>query len=138
MKGNTLACRSGGRFENAFNEAMLVILGIEENDYAGDRNPTPGQIQAPPLEQRQAHRRQAAATAKAGLVQTALARLMAERTTLVIAHRLATVLSSDRILVMRIVEEGTHDSLAARGRALCAPRPPTVPERVSTQPPQGI
>jgi ATP-binding cassette subfamily B protein len=52
------------------------------------------------------------------LVQTALARLMAERTTLVIAHRLATVLSCDRILVMeagRIVEEGTHDSLAARG-----------------------
>jgi ATP-binding cassette subfamily B protein len=51
------------------------------------------------------------------LVQAALARLMQERTTLVIAHRLATVLSCDRILVMdegRIVEEGTHDSLAAR------------------------
>ncbi len=52
------------------------------------------------------------------LVQAALARLMQERTTLVIAHRLATVLSCDRILVMdqgRIVEEGTHDSLVARG-----------------------
>jgi ATP-binding cassette, subfamily B, bacterial len=52
------------------------------------------------------------------LVQTALARLMEKRTTLVIAHRLATVLSCDRILVMdggRIVEEGTHESLAARG-----------------------
>jgi ATP-binding cassette, subfamily B, bacterial len=51
------------------------------------------------------------------LVQAALARLMAERTTLVIAHRLATVLSCDRILVLdqgRIVEEGTHDSLVAR------------------------
>jgi ATP-binding cassette subfamily B protein len=52
------------------------------------------------------------------LVQTALTRLMAGRTTLVIAHRLATVLSCDRILVLdrgEIVEEGTHDSLAARG-----------------------
>ncbi|HWL31739.1 MAG TPA: ABC transporter transmembrane domain-containing protein [Xanthobacteraceae bacterium] len=52
------------------------------------------------------------------LVQTALTRLMAGRTTLVIAHRLATVLSCDRILVLdqgRVVEEGTHDSLAARG-----------------------
>ena len=52
------------------------------------------------------------------LVQAALERLMAERTTLVIAHRLATVLSCDRILVMdegRIVEEGTHEHLAAAG-----------------------
>jgi ATP-binding cassette subfamily B protein len=52
------------------------------------------------------------------LVQKALAGLMQHRTTLVIAHRLATVLSCDRILVMdegRIVEEGTHDSLVAEG-----------------------
>jgi ATP-binding cassette subfamily B protein len=52
------------------------------------------------------------------LVQTALSRLMRERTTLVIAHRLATVLSCDRILVMdcgRIVEEGTHEGLVDQG-----------------------
>jgi ATP-binding cassette, subfamily B, bacterial len=50
------------------------------------------------------------------LVQTALEELMRHRTTLVIAHRLATVLSCDRILVMdqgRIVEQGTHAELAA-------------------------
>jgi ATP-binding cassette subfamily B protein len=52
------------------------------------------------------------------LVQTALEELMRHRTTVVIAHRLATVLSCDRILVMdqgRIVEEGTHASLVADG-----------------------
>jgi len=52
------------------------------------------------------------------LVQTALERLMRGRTTIVIAHRLATVLKADRILVMdggRIVEEGTHQSLVAKG-----------------------
>jgi ATP-binding cassette subfamily B protein len=51
-------------------------------------------------------------------VQEGLARLMQGRTTLVIAHRLATVLKCDRILVMeqgRIVEQGTHDSLVATG-----------------------
>ena len=51
------------------------------------------------------------------LVQGALEKLMASRTTLVIAHRLATVLKADRILVLedgRIVEEGTHRSLVAR------------------------
>ncbi|TPK88916.1 ABC transporter transmembrane domain-containing protein [Mesorhizobium sp. B2-4-17] len=52
------------------------------------------------------------------LVQMALERLMQGRTTIVIAHRLATVLKADRILVMdggRIVEEGTHQSLVAKG-----------------------
>jgi ATP-binding cassette, subfamily B, bacterial len=52
------------------------------------------------------------------LVKTALEHLMADRTTLVIAHRLATVLSCDRILVMeagRIVEEGRHEALVASG-----------------------
>ena len=50
------------------------------------------------------------------LVKAALEHLMQHRTTLVIAHRLATVLSCDRILVMeagRIVEEGSHEQLVA-------------------------
>jgi ATP-binding cassette subfamily B protein len=52
------------------------------------------------------------------LVAAALTQLMQERTTIVIAHRLATVLSCDRILVLdqgRIVEEGTHQALASAG-----------------------
>jgi ATP-binding cassette subfamily B protein len=52
------------------------------------------------------------------LVQQALKRLMLNRTSIVIAHRLATVQSCDRILVLdhgRLVEEGTHASLASAG-----------------------
>jgi ATP-binding cassette subfamily B protein len=51
------------------------------------------------------------------LVQAALERIMRGRTTLVIAHRLATVLGADRLLVVddgRIVEEGTHAELVAK------------------------
>ena len=51
------------------------------------------------------------------LVQQALDRLMEGRTTIVIAHRLATVLKADRILVMnegRIVESGTHAQLVKK------------------------
>jgi ATP-binding cassette subfamily B protein len=51
-------------------------------------------------------------------VQSALDRLTKQRTTLIVAHRLATVLKADRIAVMengRVVDMGTHRELAARG-----------------------
>ena len=52
------------------------------------------------------------------LVQDALARLMPDRTTLVIAHRLSTIEHADQVLVLdggRLVEQGTHVELLARG-----------------------
>ncbi|RLQ88697.1 ABC transporter transmembrane domain-containing protein [Notoacmeibacter ruber] len=51
-------------------------------------------------------------------VQSALEMLLKGRTTIVIAHRLATILKADRILVMdegRVVEQGTHSALVAKG-----------------------
>lgn len=52
------------------------------------------------------------------VVQSALDKLSGGRTTLVIAHRLATIRNADKIIVMdrgRVVDEGTHDDLLARG-----------------------
>ncbi|TCD16713.1 ABC transporter ATP-binding protein [Oricola cellulosilytica] len=51
------------------------------------------------------------------LVQDALDKIMRDRTTIVIAHRLSTVVSADKIIVMdagRVVEEGTHRELVSR------------------------
>ena len=52
-------------------------------------------------------------------IQTALELILSETTSILIAHRLSTVRSADRILVMRegeIIEEGNHDSLMAQGK----------------------
>jgi ABC transporter fused permease/ATP-binding protein len=60
-------------------------------------------------------------TASEYLVQEALQRLMVNRTTLVIAHRLATVKNADVIFVVhegRIVQRGTHDELVAKPEGL--------------------
>ncbi len=58
-------------------------------------------------------------------MQHALEGVMKDRTTLVIAHRLATVQKANRILVMdkgRIVEEGSHADLVARAASTAASR----------------
>lgn len=57
-------------------------------------------------------------TESEALVQEALDRFMARRTSVVIAHRLSTIKNADRVLVLdegKIVEQGTHDELLLRG-----------------------
>ena len=52
------------------------------------------------------------------LIQAAFRRLMADKTTLMIAHRLSSVIDADRIMVMeagKIVETGTHEALLEQG-----------------------
>ena len=52
-------------------------------------------------------------------VETALERLLAGRTSIVVAHRLRTARRADRVLVMeggRVVEDGTYEALAGRDR----------------------
>ncbi len=72
------------------------------------------------------------------VIQQALDRLMQGRTTLILAHRLSSVIGADRILVLdhgRVVESGTHAELIARPgvyRQLMAPQLGTAARHRST------
>ncbi|MFC1714424.1 ABC transporter ATP-binding protein [Candidatus Poribacteria bacterium] len=78
-------------------------------------------------------------TESEALVQEALANLMKNRTTFVIAHRLSTVVNADRIIVLNdgeVVESGTHSQLLAQNglyRKLCDAQFRSDPGRVATE-----
>ena len=74
-------------------------------------------------------------------VQEALARLMNGRTTIVIAHRLSTVVDADRIYVLergKVVQSGTPCRADGGGRALCQPLSPQSGRGAMSLPPFGL
>ncbi|MFQ9680308.1 MAG: hypothetical protein ACLRZH_09615 [Ruthenibacterium lactatiformans] len=74
------------------------------------------------------------------LIQNAIQTVLTGRTSFIVAHRLSTIRSADKILVIRggrITEAGTHDGAGA-GRILLQPVHPSVPRRSHTERLRGI
>ncbi len=94
----------------------MALFGFQKSQ--GATWPPPGPLAGEPPTLLRHEPTSAPAAESARLVQQALATAMEGRTTLVIAHRLATVLKADRIVVMedgRVVEQGKHAELYAKG-----------------------